>query len=112
MSNTWLVAKQLTIADIFVFCTLLQNEFSDVHQKRYPHITRWYKQMQSLNETVEAVSSIEKNRTSVPRKRASNKIPTIRSSKDEKKQEGKFIELPGAEMGKVRFQSLLIPPPL
>ncbi|XP_058799801.1 bifunctional glutamate/proline--tRNA ligase isoform X2 [Phymastichus coffea] len=92
MPRTWLVAKHLTIADICVFSKL--NSLVDISsvKSKYPNLFRWYKQMLGLPEVEKVLSVISKN-----------EINKFNKSKEigKRKQEGKFIELPGAEMGKV-----------
>ncbi|KAK2575430.1 hypothetical protein KPH14_008339 [Odynerus spinipes] len=71
MTNTWLVNKKLTVADISVFRALLDILYLEKFEKVYPCVTRWQVE-ETMNKKVGA-----------------------------RKQEGKFIDLPGAEMGKV-----------
>ncbi|XP_043249227.1 bifunctional glutamate/proline--tRNA ligase [Colletes gigas] len=100
MTTTWLVSKKLTLADIHVFCALLDKKFSPKFEKQFANISRWYKQILSLPAVVEVLSSIKKNaKMSVPNDLQSEKI--AKKQIGQRKQEGKFIELPGAEMGKV-----------
>ncbi|XP_076663274.1 glutamyl-prolyl-tRNA synthetase [Andrena cerasifolii] len=99
MTTTWLVSKKLTLADIHVFCSLLDKDFLAKFEKEFVNISRWYKQMLSLPAVADALSSVKKNA----------KVPVCNNAQPEKsvkqsgqrKQEGKFIDLPGAEMGKV-----------
>ncbi|KOC60945.1 Bifunctional glutamate/proline--tRNA ligase [Habropoda laboriosa] len=100
MTTTWLVSKKLTLADIHVFSTLLEKEFLAKFEKQFVNISRWYKQMLSLPTVTEVLLSIKKNaklllHTYVQPEKAANK------QAGQRKQEGKFIDLPGAEMGKV-----------
>ncbi|XP_076234604.1 glutamyl-prolyl-tRNA synthetase [Calliopsis andreniformis] len=100
MSTTWLVHKQLTLADIHVFCTLLDKEFLTKFEKKFENIHRWYKQMLSLPAVTEVLSSIKKNATMPVCKNVQSE-KTVSKANGQRKQEGKFIDLPGAEMGKV-----------
>ncbi|XP_043671860.1 bifunctional glutamate/proline--tRNA ligase isoform X1 [Vespula pensylvanica] len=99
MTNTWLVNKRLTAADISVFCVLLNLLYLEKYEKLYPCITRWYKQMLSLPPVIRTLSSIKDNKIII-----GNIIQveeTMNKKVGARKQEGKFIDLPGAEMGKV-----------
>lgn len=100
MTTTWLVSKQLTLADIHVFCTLLDKKFLAKFEKQFVNISRWYKQMLSLPAVMEVLSSIKKNANISVRNDAQPE-KTVNKQTGQRKQEGKFIELPGAEMGKV-----------
>ncbi|XP_076223638.1 glutamyl-prolyl-tRNA synthetase [Nomia melanderi] len=99
MTSTWLVSKQLTLADIFVFCALLEKEFITKFKEQFINISRWYKQILSLSAVAEALSSVRKNAKMVVNNARSEKAANKQTG--QRKQEGKFIELPGAEMGKV-----------
>lgn len=96
MTTTWLVSKKLTLADIHVFCALLDKEFLPKFEKQFVNITRWYKQMLSLP-IIEQVLLLVKKNAKLPVQ--SEKVVSKQSG--QRKQEGKFIDLPGAEMGKV-----------
>ncbi|XP_014601281.1 PREDICTED: bifunctional glutamate/proline--tRNA ligase [Polistes canadensis] len=99
MTNTWLANKKFTVADISVFCALLSLSYLEKYEKLYPCITRWYKQMLSFPAVTQALSSIEDNKITLE-----NNIQvedTMNKKVGVRKQEGKFIDLPGAEMGKV-----------
>ncbi|KAK9303850.1 hypothetical protein QLX08_004581 [Tetragonisca angustula] len=100
MTNTWLVSKKLTIADIHIFCVLVDKKFLTQFEKKFINITRWYKQMLSLPTVTEVLLSVKKN----AKLSSDNNAPsekTITKQIGQRKQEGKFINLPGAEMGKV-----------
>ncbi|XP_033359359.1 bifunctional glutamate/proline--tRNA ligase isoform X2 [Bombus vosnesenskii] len=100
MTNTWLVSKKLTIADIHVFCTLVDKKFLTQFEKKFINITRWYKQVLSLSAVTKALLLVKKNaKLSLHNNVQSEK--TINKQTGQRKQEGKFIDLPGAEMGKV-----------
>lgn len=100
MTNTWLVSKKITIADIHVFCSLLDKKCFVNFEKKFININRWYKQMLSLSAVTEVLLSIKKNVKLFPHDKVkSEKI--INKQVGQRKQEGKFIDLPGAEMGKV-----------
>ncbi|OAD62174.1 Bifunctional glutamate/proline--tRNA ligase [Eufriesea mexicana] len=100
MTNTWLVAKKLTLADIYIFCILLNKKFLAKFEKQYINISRWYKQILSLPAVTEVLLSIKKNvKLSSPNNIQCEKV--INKQIGQRKQEGKFIDLPGAEIGKV-----------
>ncbi|XP_050494226.1 bifunctional glutamate/proline--tRNA ligase isoform X8 [Bombus huntii] len=100
MTNTWLVSKKLTIADIHVFCTLVDKKFLTQFEKKFINITRWYKQVLSLSAVTKALLLVKKNaKLSLHNNVQSEK--TINKQTGQRKQEGKFIDLPGAEMGRV-----------
>ena len=100
MTNTWLVSKKLTIADIHIFCVLVDKKFLTQFEKKFINITRWYKQMLSLPTVTEVLLSVKKNAKLSSDNNASSE-KTITKQIGQRKQEGKFINLPGAEMGKV-----------
>nr|XP_033196973.1 bifunctional glutamate/proline--tRNA ligase isoform X2 [Bombus vancouverensis nearcticus] len=100
LTNTWLVSKKLTIADIHVFCTLVDKKFLTQFEKKFINITRWYKQVLSLSAVTKALLLVKKNaKLSLHNNVQSEK--TINKQTGQRKQEGKFIDLPGAEMGRV-----------
>ncbi|KAL6440058.1 hypothetical protein ACFW04_002999 [Cataglyphis niger] len=105
LTRTWLVNKSLTLADIHVFCALLSQQYIKHYGKSYDNITRWYKHMESLCFVKNALLLVEKSTSSqtkdlIKERKNEKKEPIAKETKT-KKQEGKFIDLPGAEMGKV-----------
>ncbi|XP_050528952.1 bifunctional glutamate/proline--tRNA ligase [Daktulosphaira vitifoliae] len=85
-TSKYLVGLGLTIADIFVFCWLEKSNRKTVNfSKKFSHIQKWSQFISSLpyfkNTDIKNVES---------------KKPSSDS-----KEQGKFVELPGAEMGKV-----------
>ncbi|XP_076277629.1 glutamyl-prolyl-tRNA synthetase isoform X2 [Lasioglossum baleicum] len=100
MTTTWLVSKRLTLADISVFCSLLDKEFLTKFKKQFVNISRWYKQILSLPAVAEVLSSIKKNAKIIAVNNMKSEKATNKQT-GQRKQEGKFIDLPGAEMGKV-----------
>ncbi|KYN04470.1 Bifunctional aminoacyl-tRNA synthetase, partial [Cyphomyrmex costatus] len=103
IARTWLVTKRLTLADIHVFCVLYRHEYIKLYAKDYCNITRWYKHMESLPVFNNAISMITKNCSSIlkPKDISPQKEKSDAKQTKTRKQEGKFIDLPGAEMGKV-----------
>ncbi|EDW68345.2 bifunctional glutamate/proline--tRNA ligase [Drosophila virilis] len=92
---TYLVANKLTIADFALF-NEMHSRYEFLSAKGIPqHVQRWY-------DLISAQPLIQKVLQSLPEearvKRSTNE-PAAKSG--ERKQEGKFVELPGAEMGKV-----------
>ena len=65
-----------------------------------PNITRWYKQMLSLSAVTKALHLVKKNAKLSHHNNVQSE-KTINKQTGQRKQEGKFIDLPGAEMGKV-----------
>lgn len=96
-TRTWLVSKRITLADVYVFCALLNKDFVKMYGKRYRSTTRWFEQM-SVHESVHAGLHQFKSKS----------VAFIKPV-NMRKQEGKFVELPGAEMGKVKFQKKILP---
>ncbi|XP_075451697.1 bifunctional glutamate/proline--tRNA ligase isoform X1 [Ascaphus truei] len=91
-TRTYLVGNVLTLADLCVWATLKGSNAwqKQLKQSKAPvHVKRWY----SFLEAQDAFQSVcSKWATSVPQAKAA----------PEKKQDvGKFVELPGAELGKV-----------
>ncbi|KAG7207935.1 hypothetical protein KM043_009523 [Ampulex compressa] len=105
MTSTWLVAKKITLADIHVFSALLSKEFLEKFGEKYCNITRWYKQLLSMPIVTEVLASI-KNRICQSNDKQAEKTKEQMEKANNKqvegrKQEGKYVDLPGAEMGKV-----------
>lgn len=103
---TYLVAHRLTIADVAVFDVLFKNV--NVVDLEEDNVKRWAKHVLHLPAFQRAT---QKNKTTgtvkLPKeaphrkpapKPAANPAPAVAN---ERKQEGKFVDLPGAEMGKV-----------
>ncbi|KAH8312817.1 hypothetical protein KR044_013065 [Drosophila immigrans] len=93
---TYLVANKLTIADFALF-NEMHSRYEFLSAKGIPqHVQRWY-------DLINAQPLIQKVLQSLPQearvKRSVQAEPAAKSG--ERKQEGKFVELPGAEMGKV-----------
>uniref|UniRef100_A0A4W6G2N3 Bifunctional glutamate/proline--tRNA ligase n=1 Tax=Lates calcarifer TaxID=8187 RepID=A0A4W6G2N3_LATCA len=83
--RTFLVGHALTLADLAIWAALK----GQYHQgKSFSHISRWFSFLSS-----------QVPFTAVGNKYASKKAPMNKSNK--KQDVGKFVELPGAEMGKV-----------
>uniref|UniRef100_A0A3Q1EBQ1 Bifunctional glutamate/proline--tRNA ligase n=1 Tax=Acanthochromis polyacanthus TaxID=80966 RepID=A0A3Q1EBQ1_9TELE len=82
--RTFLVGHALTLADLSVWAALKGHAEWPSQGKSFPHVNRWFSFLSSQ----------------VPFTAVGSKYASKKS--DEKKQDvGKFVELPGAEMGKV-----------
>lgn len=103
---TYLVANKLTIADFALF-NEMHSRYEFLSAKGIPqHVQRWYdliiaqpliqKVLQSLPDEAK-VSAKRVNRS----KNSKESSPAVTTKQGERKQEGKFVDLPGAEMGKV-----------
>ncbi|XP_070760876.1 bifunctional glutamate/proline--tRNA ligase isoform X1 [Enoplosus armatus] len=89
--RTFLVGHALTLADISVWASLKGHGEWPSQEKSFSHVSRWFSFLSS-----------QVPFTAVGNKYASKKAPMSKSNSDEKKQDvGKFVDLPGAEMGKV-----------
>ncbi|CAB3368587.1 Hypothetical predicted protein [Cloeon dipterum] len=89
--NTYLVGHAITIADLCVWGALYYHRSFD-ESKASQNVARWFKLVKSLSELQDVLPTLpDKSRIS----RAGSEKPAGR------KEEGKFIDLPGAEMGKV-----------
>lgn len=91
--RTFLVGHSLTLADLSVWAALKDHSEWPSNGKSFSHIHRWFF---FLNSQVPF--------SSVGNKYAGKKAPEPRSSsldKEKKQDVGKFVELPGAEMGNV-----------
>ncbi|KAM6942734.1 bifunctional glutamate/proline--tRNA ligase [Xenentodon cancila] len=89
--RTFLVGHAITLADLSVWAALKGHSEWPNQGKSFPHISRWFSFLSS-----------QVPFSAVGDKYASKKAQMNKSSSDEKKQDvGKFVDLPGAEMGKV-----------
>ncbi|KAL7727828.1 hypothetical protein ACLKA6_019764 [Drosophila palustris] len=92
---TYLVANKLTIADFALF-NEMHSRYEFLAAKGIPqHVQRWY-------DLINAQPLIQKVLKSLPEEaRVKRGVNDAATKSGERKQEGKFVELPGAEMGKV-----------
>ncbi|XP_041669602.1 bifunctional glutamate/proline--tRNA ligase isoform X2 [Cheilinus undulatus] len=89
--RTFLVGHAVTLADLSVWAALKGHGEWQGQSKSFPHVNRWFSFLSS-----------QVPFTSVGNKYAMKNPPMSKSNSDEKKQDvGKFVDLPGAEMGKV-----------
>ncbi|XP_061876691.1 bifunctional glutamate/proline--tRNA ligase isoform X5 [Entelurus aequoreus] len=91
--RTFLVGHTLTLADLSVWAALQgHGDWSD-QNRTFSHVSRWF-----------AFLSSQVPFTALDNKYTSKKAPPTKSNsevKEKKADLGKFVELPGAEMGKV-----------
>ncbi|KAH0558106.1 bifunctional glutamate/proline--tRNA ligase isoform X1 [Cotesia glomerata] len=98
LSKNWLVTEQVTLADIYVLASLVNLNYTP--EAQYPELLRWFKKISSLKYVSKVLNTF--NKASVlpagkQKKEEAAQKPTMAG----RKQEGKFVELPGAEEGKV-----------
>uniref|UniRef100_A0A665WJM7 Bifunctional glutamate/proline--tRNA ligase n=1 Tax=Echeneis naucrates TaxID=173247 RepID=A0A665WJM7_ECHNA len=86
--RTFLVGHAVTLADLSVWAALKGHEGWPSQGKSFSHINRWFSFLSS-----------QVPFSAVGNKYANKKAPMNKSNK--KQDVGKFVELPGAEMGKV-----------
>lgn len=83
----------------FAFYTLEHADSKNIVHKQFPNVYRWYSFMESHTGVQECLRNLPANIKNEISKRV--EPVTSESSSTERRDEGKFIELPGAEMGKV-----------
>ncbi|XP_033000648.1 bifunctional glutamate/proline--tRNA ligase isoform X6 [Lacerta agilis] len=92
--RTYLVGNSLSLADFSVWATLKGSNAGQellLHGKAPVHVKRWY----NFLETQHVFQSVGSRWT------LGAAIPKTKMAADKKQDVGKFVELPGAEMGKV-----------
>lgn len=96
-SITYLVANRLTLADLAIFSELYKNR-NDTKDNLPNHVKRYFDLIGAQECVVNVLASL-------PDDVKQSKLSANTADKSEKpgqrKQEGKFVDLPGAEMGKV-----------
>lgn len=103
---TYLVGNQCTLADIVVWSKLFNlSKWIDLLQsKKTPiNVTRWYSFIASLKYVEDAVIQVKSISANLPAqfKVKEEKLSSAAVLETGRKDEGKFVDLPGAEMGKV-----------
>lgn len=93
---TYLVGKRLTLADIYVFSKIYKMEINE----KYDNIKRWSKQISLLPEVKKYTGSSPTNKNNNNNQQTKKPAVTKKEGSG-KKEQGQFIDLPGAEMGKV-----------
>lgn len=97
---TYLVSNKLTIADLAVFNEFF-SKYDDLKKKGLPsHVQRWYDLIIALPSVQSAMSTMPKGGIKSASKKKAEKSDATPSNVGNK-HGGTFIELPGAEMGKV-----------
>ncbi|XP_077300381.1 glutamyl-prolyl-tRNA synthetase [Arctopsyche grandis] len=108
-SLTYLVANRLTIADLAVFSTLyVSKPYAELSKKAsLKNVSRWMKLINSQAPVVAGIKTLSENVKVQPSSKGKNDEKSNRTKKEAtpetggRLQEGKFVDLPGAEMGKV-----------
>lgn len=92
---TFLVGNKLTIADLAVFDEVFKV-YDQLKLKSVPnHLQRWFDLIKAQACIIKALALLPNRPKSAP------KTAEKKANSGERKQEGKFVDLPGAEMGKV-----------
>lgn len=97
LTKNWLVSDQITLGDIYVFATLIYHNYKQDSQ--YPELNRWFSRVSSSKYASKVLNTF--NKSSVATKSRKDPSESHQKPAMSRKQEGKFVELPGAEMGKV-----------
>lgn len=97
-AQTYLVGNGLTIADLAIFSHLYRSTELASQVPSFCHVKRWF-------DLVSGQTCVQQALAALPEE-AKRDLLVKKSKKEqhgstERKQEGKFVELPGAEMGKV-----------
>ncbi|KAK9886701.1 hypothetical protein WA026_017618 [Henosepilachna vigintioctopunctata] len=102
---TFLVGKQLTIADFAIFASLYANkQWQDLLSKSAApdNVLRWYKFIESLEYVKKVINNLTPEIQQALKKSAEeNSVDTASVTATGRAREGKFIDLPGAKMGEV-----------
>lgn len=99
---TYLVNNRLTIADLAVY-SQLSRHLSSVNKENIPsHVQRWHALISTLDCVQKAKANLpEEAKKATSDAKKSNESTGKGGVLSNRKKEGKFVELPGAEMGKV-----------
>ncbi|XP_051578607.1 bifunctional glutamate/proline--tRNA ligase-like [Myxocyprinus asiaticus] len=92
--RTFLVGHSVTLADLCIWAALKGNGESQAKPSSYPHLCRWF----SFLSSQVPFSSVGSKWSS---EISASKAKATPVEKEKKQDLGKFVELPGAEMGKV-----------
>lgn len=102
---TYLVGKRITIADFVVFATLYQSSQwnSFILKKNAPtNILRWYNFISSQQAVKNVLNNLPAEiKSSLTNVEKSTSGQSVEKTSSGRAKEGKFVELPGAELGKV-----------
>lgn len=101
---TFLVSNKLTIADLSVYSKLTRYWTNAKNIGVPNHVQRWFSLIGGQECVKKAFGSLPdeaKKALTTPPATSGNKSSKDRQAPFERKQEGKFVELPGAKMGEV-----------
>ncbi|XP_047034179.1 bifunctional glutamate/proline--tRNA ligase isoform X2 [Helicoverpa zea] len=100
---TYLVGETLSVSDLAVFSVLfVSSKFKDISKKNPPkNILRWMKLIEAQPSVAKVLKELPSEVLDNLTKASSRKSPSNADGGSSRQQEGKFIELPHAEMGKV-----------
>lgn len=97
---TYLVANKLTIAD-FALYNEMHSRYEVLQNKMTRNVQRWYNLISAQPLIQKVLSDLPKEAKDALKKTTVGKQKSPETVPGERKQEGKFVDLPGAEMGKV-----------
>ncbi|XP_021712876.1 bifunctional glutamate/proline--tRNA ligase [Aedes aegypti] len=98
---TFLVANHLTIADLAVYNQLFSS-YEELKAIGIPvHVQRWYDLISAQAAVKNVLQALPKEAKRTKKIQQRGGSAEKSSPTSERKQEGKFVDLPGAEMGKV-----------
>lgn len=95
---TFFVTNKLTIADLAVFSQLTRHLVNAKKIGMPAHVQRWYTLIEAQDCVKQAFALLPND---AKKSLSTSSVDASNRSTTERKQEGKFVELPGAEMGKV-----------
>ncbi|CAG9789086.1 unnamed protein product [Diatraea saccharalis] len=100
---TYLVGETLSVSDLAVFAVLhVSSKFKELSKNNPPkNILRWMKLIQAQPAVAKTLKELPGEILETLNKNASRKLPSTNTEPSARQQEGKFVELPHAEMGKV-----------
>ncbi|XP_060805347.1 bifunctional glutamate/proline--tRNA ligase [Amyelois transitella] len=100
---TYLVGESLSVSDLAVFSVLhASSKFKEATKSNPPkNILRWMKLIEAQPPVTKALKEIPTEIIENMSKASSRRSPAANNESGSRQQEGKFIELPHAEMGKV-----------
>ena len=95
--NVYNICKELTIADYVVFAYLRDNaKWNDENSGKYLALNRWFGHISHLE-------PVKSAKLAPPAMTGAQGKEKVKMTDAGRKQEGTFIELPGAEMGKGNY---------
>ncbi|XP_063831519.1 bifunctional glutamate/proline--tRNA ligase [Ostrinia nubilalis] len=101
---TYLVGESLTVSDLAVFAALhVSGRFKEVSKtNQYSNVGRWLKLIGAQAPVLKALKELPSEALESLNKSSSRRSPPAnKEASSGRQQEGKFVELPHAEMGKV-----------